>query len=307
MTTGPIVPSNQFGMTSQIGNEPQMLANAWLPSGPAMLFCPADRPDRYEKALERADVVILDLEDAVAPENRVAARESLVANPIDPDRTVVRINPAGTGDYRRDLAALSDTNYRVVMQAKAETAASIIETAFQTIALIETPLGVVNVNEIAQAVNCIGLMWGAEDLVAGLGGKSSRFGPGESGAGTYRDVARYARSMVRISSAAAGIFAVDSVHIDIADTDGLVAEVRDAVALGYAATACIHPSQVEIIRTGYNPDPDEIDWAKSVLEKSEEFHGGVFSLDGQMIDGPVLRQAEAVLARAAAAENLEEQ
>ena len=58
MTTGPIVPPNQFGISSQIGNEPQMLVNAWLPSGPAMLFCPADRPDRYQKALERADVVI---------------------------------------------------------------------------------------------------------------------------------------------------------------------------------------------------------------------------------------------------------
>ncbi len=126
-----------------------------------MLFCPADRPERYQKAADRADVVILDLEDAVAPENRVAAREALIAHPLDPDRTVVRINPAGTGDYRRDLAALSDTNYRVVMQAKAETVESITETALQTIALIETPTGVVWVNDIAAGVNCIGLMWGA--------------------------------------------------------------------------------------------------------------------------------------------------
>ncbi len=81
-------------------------ANAWTPPGPAMLFCPADRPERYQKALDRSDVVILDLEDAVSPENRVAAREALVANPLDPDRTIVRINPAGTGDYRRDLAAI---------------------------------------------------------------------------------------------------------------------------------------------------------------------------------------------------------
>ena len=82
MTTGPIVPPNQFGVASQIGNEPQMLANAWLPSGPAMLFCPADRPERYQKALERADVVILDLEDAVAPENRTDAREALILSLI---------------------------------------------------------------------------------------------------------------------------------------------------------------------------------------------------------------------------------
>ncbi|HCS58204.1 MAG TPA: CoA ester lyase [Gordonia polyisoprenivorans] len=280
----------------------ESFGNAWAPAGPAMLFCPADRPERYQKAADRADVVILDLEDAVAPENRVAAREALIAHPLDPDRTVVRINPAGTGDYRRDLAALSDTNYRVVMQAKAETVESITETALQTIALIETPTGVVRVNDIAAGVNCIGLMWGAEDLVAGLGGKSSRFGPDEPRSGTYRDVARYARSAVRLAAAANGKFAVDSVHIDFRDIDGLRDEVTDAVALGYAATACIHPSQVDIIRAGYSPSDEELQWARRVIDGAAEFGGGVFSIDGQMIDGPVFRQAEAVLSRAAASE-----
>lgn len=279
----------------------EFFGNAWAPSGPAMLFCPADRPERYQKAAERADVVILDLEDAVSPENRVAARESLVANPIDPDRTVVRINPYGTGDYRRDLAALADTNYRVVMQAKAETPESITETGLQTIALIETPAGAIRVNDIAAAVNCIGLMWGAEDLVAGLGGKSSRFGVDEADPGGYRDVARYTRAVVRLAAAAHAKFAIDAVHIDFRDVDGLVAEVTDAVALGYGATACIHPSQVPIIRAGYSPTTDEIDWARKVIDGAQEFGGGVFSIDGRMIDGPVLRQAEAVLTRAASA------
>ena len=180
----------------------QLLTNAWTPPGPAMLFCPADRPDRYRKALDRADVVILDLEDAVGPENRPAAREALIANPIDPDRVVVRINPATTGDYRRDLAAVAETDYRVVMQAKSETPESVIETALQTIALVETPFGATRVNEIAAVSNCIGLMWGAEDLVAGLGGKSSRVGDGEENPGTYRDVARWVRSVTRLAAAA---------------------------------------------------------------------------------------------------------
>lgn len=285
--------------------EPNGLVNAWIPPGPAMLFCPADRPERYAKAADRADVVILDLEDAVAPANRADARDALIANPLDPDRTIVRINPAGTGDYRRDLAALGETNYRVVMQAKTESAESIIETGFPTIALVETPLGVVRVNEIAGAHNCIGMMWGAEDLVAGLGGKSSRYGAEEAArggavAGAYRDVARYARAVVRIAAAAHGTFAVDAVHLDIRDVDGLAAEVADAVALGYTATACIHPSQVETIRDGYRPTDDEVLWAQRVRAGAEEHLGGVFSLDGQMIDGPVLRQAEATLARAVA-------
>ncbi len=280
--------------------EPSALANAWIPPGPALLFCPADRPDRYQKAAERADVVILDLEDAVAQDDRVAAREALIAHPLDPDRTIVRINPAGTGDYRRDLAAVAESNYRVVMQAKAESPESIIETALQTIALIETPLGAIRANEIASTLNCIGLMWGAEDLVAGLGGKSSRFGAGENRPGEYRDVARFVRSSVRIAAAAHGKFAVDSVHLDIHDVDGLAKEVRDAVALGYSATACIHPGQVETIRAGYRPSEDDIDWANTVLAAAKD-NRGVFSVDGQMIDGPVLRQAEAVLSRAAAA------
>lgn len=281
---------------------PESFGNAWAPTGPAMLFCPADRPERYQKALERADVVIVDLEDAVSPENRVAARAAMIANPLDPDRVVVRINPAGTGDYRRDLVSLSETNYRVVMQAKAESAESIAETGLQTIALIETPMGAVRVNEIAAAVNCIGLMWGAEDLVAGLGGKSSRFGSDEPRSGTYRDVARFTRSAVRLAAAANGKFAIDSVHLDFRDAAGLAAEVTDAVALGYAATACIHPSQVDVIRAGYMPTEDEIDWARRVVEGSAEFGGGVFSIEGQMIDGPVFRQAEAVLSRAASAQ-----
>ncbi|NDZ97109.1 CoA ester lyase [Streptomyces sp. SID6673] len=280
-------------------DSPQLI-NAWTPPGPAMLFCPADRPERYQKALDRADVVILDLEDAVSPENRVAAREALVANPLDPGRTIVRINPAGTGDYRRDLAAIGDTNYRVVMQAKAEDVDSIIDTALQTVALIETPLGATRAHEIAAAVNCIGLMWGAEDLVAGLGGKSSRFGPEEERPGSYRDVARWVRSSTRIAAAAHGKFAVDSVHLDIPDVAGLIAEVRDAVALGYTATACIHPSQVPYIRDGYRPSEEEVRWAQRVVEGSAEYQGGVFSIDGQMIDGPVLRQAEVVLARVVA-------
>lgn len=282
----------------------RQLANPWLPPGPALLFCPADRPDRYAKALERADVVILDLEDAVAPDRRAAAREALIANPIDPDRTIVRINPAGTGDYRRDLAAVVETNYRVVMQAKAEDLSSIIDTALQTIALIETPLGATRAHEIAEVVNCVGLMWGAEDLVAGLGGKSSRFGPDEKHPGQYRDVARWVRSSTRIAAAAHGKFAVDSVHLDINDTEGLIDEVRDAVALGYSATACIHPSQVPYIRDGYRPAGDEVTWAQRVVDESTARGGGVFSLEGQMIDGPVLRQAEMVLTRVAAAKEI---
>ncbi|MGH7293013.1 MAG: aldolase/citrate lyase family protein, partial [Myxococcota bacterium] len=89
--------------------------------GPAILFCPADRPERFGKALERADAVILDLEDAVAPAARVAARGAIIESELDPDRVIVRVNPPGTDGFIADLATLSQTDYRTIMVAKAET------------------------------------------------------------------------------------------------------------------------------------------------------------------------------------------
>ena len=260
--------------------------------GPALLFCPADRPDRYAKAAEAADAVILDLEDAVGPDNRVSARESVVASQLDPTRTIVRVNPVGTPDFSLDLDALRQSDYRTVMLAKTETAQQLEELAgFDVIALCETPAGVENAASIAAVPHVVALMWGAEDLVGAIGGRSSRHADG-----SYRDVARYARSRVLVAAAAAGKPAIDTVHLDIADLDGLAAEVEDAAASGFAATACIHPAQVAVIRAGYAPTPDEIAWAERVLRAAES-NPGVFRFEGRMVDGPVLMQARTVLAR----------
>ena len=264
--------------------------------GPALLFCPADRPDRYAKAAEAADSVILDLEDAVAPENRVSAREALLATRLDPGRTIVRVNPVGTPDFALDVAALQKSDYRTVMLAKAETPQQLDALAgFEVIALCETPAGVENVGAIARVAHVVALMWGAEDLVGAIGGRSSRHADG-----SYRDLARFARARVLIAAAAAGKAAIDTVHLDIADLDGLAAEVEDAAASGFAATACIHPSQVAVIRRGYAPTPDEIAWAERVLHAAES-NPGVFRFEGRMVDSPVLVQARAVLARRATA------
>ena len=284
------------------------MSAAWVPPGPAMLFCPADRPERYAKAVERADVVIVDLEDAVAPAGRPAAREALRASSLDPARTIVRVNPVETDDHAADLEALVATDYRCVMLAKTESAAQVTDvhsaTGAAVLALVETPLGVVRATEIASAPGCAGMMWGAEDLLAGMGGTTSRFADSEAGgprvAGEYRDVPRHARAAVALAAAAFGRWAVDSVHLDIADEAGQRAEALDAVALGYAATACIHPSQVAIVRAAYAPSDEEVAWARRVLDAAAT-NPGVFQLDGRMIDGPVFRQAEATLRRHEAA------
>ncbi len=265
--------------------------------GPALLFCPADRDDRYAKALAAADTVIMDLEDAVAPDDKPAARAKVAASALDPERTIVRVNPASTPDHALDLDALGGTAYRVVMLAKAESAAdldALHAAGLQVLALCETARGVVHAEEIAAHPAVIGLMWGAEDLVASMAGRSSRFTAGAH-AGGYRDVARHARSRVLLAAKAFGKAAIDSVHLDIADVEGLRAEVLDAAASGFDATACIHPSQVAVIREGYAATPAERNWAERVLAEAAH-RTGVFRFEGRMVDEPVLRQARAILA-----------
>jgi citrate lyase subunit beta/citryl-CoA lyase len=263
--------------------------------GPALLFCPADRPERYAKAFARADAVILDLEDAVAPADKVAARGHLIESELDPARVIVRVNPAETDEFAADLATLSQTDYRRIMVAKAESPKRLrrIDTRFEVVALCETAKGVAQADRIAALDNVVALMWGAEDLVASLGGTSSR-----KPNGRYRDIARYARARVLLAAGARGKAAIDAVHLDIADVKRLAIEATDAAASGFRATACIHPSQVGVIRDAYRPDAKTVAWARAVLSAAER-ERGVFSYEGRMVDEPVLRHARGVLARAA--------
>jgi citrate lyase subunit beta/citryl-CoA lyase len=157
------------------------------------------------------------------------------------------------------------------------------------VALVETAAGVVRASQIAAEHHVVALMWGAEDLVASLGGTSSR-----SADGAYRDVARHARSTVLLAAAAAGVSAIDAVHVDIDDLAGLEAEATDAAAVGFAATACIHPGQVATIRSSYAPTAAEAQWARRVVEAAEH-NRGVFTLDGRMVDAPIVRHAQRVV------------
>ncbi len=262
--------------------------------GPALLFCPADRPERFGKAAERADAVILDLEDAVAPDAKAAARHHLTVASLDPRRTIVRVNAASTPDFDIDLDALVATPYRTVMLAKAESPAQLRRLAgFDVVALCETAAGVLNAAAIAAEPNVVALMWGAEDLVASLGGTSSR-----ADDGGYRAVALHARSTVLLAAGAFGKAAIDAVYTAIQDLEGLAAEAADAVASGFAAKACIHPSQVAPVREAYQPTPEAVDAARELLAASEAAGTGVFQHRGRMIDGPILQHAEALLRRA---------
>ena len=284
-------------------------AAAALTLGPAVMFTPADRPERFAKALDRADAVILDLEDAVTPQGRPAAREAVRAawegradggtdgGALDVGRVVVRVNPAGTPDHEADLAMLAATGWRTLMLAKAESAAQVdglvcaLGEDVRVVALCETAAGVLAAGELAAHPNVGALMWGAEDLVASMGGTSSRRSDG-----AYRPVVLHARATVLLAAAAHGKAAWDAVFLDLQDHAGLAAEAEDAVALGCAATVCLHPGQVPVVRGAYAPAPEQVERARRILAEARGRHGA-FAFEGAMVDEVVLAQARLVLGR----------
>lgn len=258
-------------------------------SGPAYLFCPASRPDRYQKALDSADFAIFDLEDAVAPADKGAARQALINNPVDPDAVIVRVNAIGTPDHALDLEALEQTAYGRIMVPKAEVPEAIARLdRYEVIALCETARGVLRAPEIAEVPCVVALMWGAEDLLASTGGRTSR---GQDG--RYSEVARHARSITLLGGAAAGLPVIDAVVLNYTDDETLRRDSEEAATCGFLGKGCVHPRQVDEIRASFMPAPELINWARQVVEVSD---GGVSSIDGSMIDEPVVTQARNILA-----------
>ena len=274
---------------------------AGLPDGaPAWLFCPASRPDRYPKALAASDVVIVDLEDAVPASQKVAARESLRALAVDgawsPARTVVRVNSATSPHHAEDVELCRSLEPLAVMLPKTERMAEVLAIELDVVMLVESAAGLGRLDELIEARNAVGLMWGADDLVASLGGTSSR-----NADGTYRDVVRFARARALVAAKAAGLHALDAVHMDIPDLDGFASQCEDSVASGFDAVVSIHPSQVPVVRAAYTPSPERVRWATELLSSVGD-GAGVSTYDGAMVDEPIFPQARQVLelARASA-------
>lgn len=260
----------------------------------AFLFCPGDRPDRYARAVGSADAVILDLEDAVAPDAKKRARaavvRALVEGAVDPTRTVVRVNPADGPWGAEDVRSLRDTPARTLMLPKADDPRQLeaLGGRWSVIALCETAAGVLAAERLAQADNCRGLMWGGEDLTADVGGRASRRSDG-----TYYDLVRFARTLVLLAAGAQGQLAVDGVFLDIHDAPGLTAEAGEAVAMGFDAKAAIHPRQIDPIRQAFAATAEETQWAQEIIAAVAS--GGVTTVRGRMVDAPLLVQARAIL------------
>jgi citrate lyase subunit beta / citryl-CoA lyase len=268
----------------------------WRSPGPALLFCPATRPDRFRQAMERADAIIVDLEDSVAMGDKNAARERMrdALADLDPARTIVRINPVDSADGQHDLAALAASDVRTIMLPKAADPEQLGElSSYSVIALCETAAGVLRAGDLAGVGNCVGLLWGGEDLMASLGGRASRRADG-----TYHDVARLARAQVLLAAGAHGKAAIDAVYLVIDDEQGLAAEAADAANLGFVAKACIHPKHASTIRAAFASDAAQLTWARGVLAVARADVRGVFTYEGRMIDAPLLRHAESIVAAA---------
>lgn len=273
------------------------ITHEMLPLGPALLFCPGDRPDRFAKAAARADAVILDLEDAVGEDSKQAAREAVAAHTLDPARTIIRVNSPGSPHFRADVAAIAAARPRWVMLPKAGATTDVDRLvaalpSAKVLVLCETAGGVLAAPVLAAHPDVAALMWGGEDLIASLGGTSSRHTDG-----TYRDVVRHARSSILLAARAHGRSAIDAIHTDLSDEEGLRAEAEDAAASGFTASACIHPDQARVLRAAYAPSPAQAEWARGVLAAADQRGDGVFEHEGRMVDGPILRHARLLAGR----------
>ncbi len=266
-------------------------------TGPALLFAPAHRAELIPKAYERADMVIVDLEDGAGDGDRSAMHDTLRSADLHPGRTILRICGPAHPAFADDVALARELAVGPVMVPKLFGTLPGELDGLDVIAMVETPQAVVNLVALIGRRNVIGLFWGAEDLITLVGGTHSRFQEDEPIPGAYRDVIRYARAQVLMQAAAEGKFAIDAIHADFRDTDGQFLAALDAARSGFAATACIHPAQVEAVRRAYRPEPGQLEWASRVVAGAENT-AGAFQVDGMMIDAPLVAQARRILERA---------
>ena len=256
------------------------------------LFVPGDRPERFAKAASAGpDVVVLDLEDAVAPAHKDAARGHVVGWIDRPEvTTAVRVNAAGTTWHDADIAALATlAGPATVVLPKADSPEAVaavlaaLPTGSTVVALVETALGVTRAVDLARTPGVVRLALGSYDLAAELGVDPD-----------HAPALAPARGNLVLASAVGGLAGpIDGVTGDVRDHGRLTADVTAAAALGFAGKLCIHPGQVAPAAAALAPAPDEVAWAERVLAAATE--DGVALVDGRMVDAPVVARARRIL------------
>ena len=269
------------------------------------LFVPADSEKKIAKALDSdADAIIFDIEDSVAPAQKLAARDILTNLPkrSGGPEWWVRINPIGSEYHKDDLHLIGVADIHGIVLPKAESGADVTRLAHRTGSIpihaivTETAASLFNLLSYADPKSPLAAMsWGAEDLSAALGASSKYDQNGELGF-TYR----LARSLCLAGAVAAGVQPVDGVFADFKDDEGLRAEAEAARREGFTGKLAIHPAQVPVINAAFTPSAEEVRHAEDIVAAFEAHpEAGVLSVAGKMVDRPHLVQARRVLERAA--------
>jgi citrate lyase subunit beta/citryl-CoA lyase len=263
-------------------------------SARSLLFVPGNRSDRFAKAAASgADVVIVDLEDAVDPIARPDARLE-VARALDGGAQIaVRINAHGTDDFALDLEALAGAreNLVAVVLAKAETAASVLDVSRvigrPVVALIESAVGLLSARELSEQPGVVRLAFGAVDYSLDIDATPDD------------DVLAYPRSVLVAASRAAGIAApIDTPSIEFRDIDVVAAAATTARRFGMGGKLCIHPAQVPAVAAAFTPTAAEVARARRIVDGA--MGDGAGAVDGEMIDKPVIERARRLIASAEA-------
>ena len=257
------------------------------------LFVPGDRPDRFPKAMASgADLVVLDLEDAVAPDLKTEARDAVRLFLRTGAMAAVRVNALDTPWHEPDLQMLTELGDQIVMLPKAERVRPVAAVAGRlsrgsaVVALIETARGVLNAADLAEIPGVERLALGTLDLAAELGVE-----PNDPAA---MDPARY---QLVLASASAGLMGpIDGVTVEVNDPIRLKDDISHATRLGLTAKLCIHPRQVRAADVAMQPSAEQIAWVAAVLAASDEAAGGPVLLDGRMVDKPVVDRARRLAA-----------
>jgi citrate lyase subunit beta/citryl-CoA lyase len=258
------------------------------------LFVPGDRPERFAKACASgAHAVIVDLEDAVAPEQKAAARTAL-ANWLNPQQPVlVRINAADTAWFGEDCTLAGRPGVAGIMLPKAERLADLeaLRTAgaAAVLPLIETAVGYDQARALASAPGVQRLVFGSIDFQLDLGID-----------GEEEELLAF-RSGLVLASRLAGVAApVDGVSTALDDPAQLAADATRARRLGFGGKLCIHPKQVPGVNAAFSPSAQDVRWAQRVLEAAAGANGAAVAVDGKMVDRPVLLRAQAIVDEAGA-------
>ena len=262
------------------------------------LFVPATRIDRVAKAFASgADAVIVDLEDAVAPEDKADARKALQQyhDSANYQPIWLRINRAGSEAFIKDIALCQQMpNLVGVILAKCETPSD-IEQAYQgsglpIIALIESAIGLYHIDAMAKVSGLVGFSYGFLDLCNDL-----RVQVGTPAADITANQIRY--QLVLTSKVHKLAAPIDTVYPDFNDEIGLSARVQLWSQMGMSGMLCIHPKQVAVVQQALRPTESELSFAQRVVEAYERSGQAVFEIDGQMVDAPVIERSRQLLAK----------